>query len=79
VVSLNLTPLHQKVDIPIVLQKVILSQEYEGDFASRRSIISTYQFLVKSYVYNRVKTGVQTINTFDLDVLDPAGITFNIQ
>ncbi len=76
VVSLNMTPLHQKVDVPITLQKSILSQEYEGDFSSRRSIISTYQLLAKSVIYNRVKTGVPTIDTFSFAAQDQDGITF---
>jgi hypothetical protein len=71
VVSLNLTSIHKKIDVPIVLLKTLLSQEYEGDFSARRVVISTYQFVAKSYIYGEVKAQTPvsqfTLNLEDFD------------
>lgn len=56
IITLNFTDLHRKVDVPISLIQTSLTQDYEGDFSTRRVIISTYQFVAKSYVFNRVAT-----------------------
>ena len=66
VVSLNVTDIHKKVDVPIVINKTIFTQEYEGDFSSRRMVISTFQFMAKSYVFGPVKPNNKVIRTFDI-------------
>lgn len=53
VVSLNMSYVHDKVDVPIVLTQSVLTQEYEGDFSTRRMVISDFTFKAKSYVYGR--------------------------
>jgi len=79
VVSLNITDIHKKVDVPIVLNKTILTQEYEGDFSSRRMILSTYQFTAKSYIFNRVKAATNITKEFDLSLFETlGGITYDI-
>jgi len=71
VISLNMTDMHQAVDVPIVLAQTNLTQEYEGDFSTRRNIVSTYQFTAKSYVYGNTNQNFATtlrnvnINTSD--------------
>lgn len=74
VVSLNFNGLHQKVDVPITLMQAGLIEEYEGDFSTRRSIISTYQFVAKSYVYGEIKTtpGITAISS---TIFNISGIT----
>jgi len=79
IISLNFTSVNTKVDVPIVLVQTNISQEYEGDFSTRRAIISSYQFIAKSYVYNYVSgisaPAIQTYSgLFDAD----NGITFGI-
>ena len=64
-VSLNMTSLHTKVDIPIILQSSTLNEDYEGDFDTRRSIITDFNFIAKSYVYGPVKTS-KVIRTTDV-------------
>lgn len=54
IISLNMTDMHQAVDVPIVLAQTNLTQEYEGDFSTRRYVITTYQFTAKSYVYGNI-------------------------
>jgi hypothetical protein len=55
-VTVNLTSLHQKVDIPIILQSTAINEDYEGDFDTRRNITFEFQFVAKSYIYGPVKT-----------------------
>jgi len=72
IISLNMNTMHQAVDIPIVLTQTNLTQEYEGDFSTRRNIVSTYQFTAKSYVYGNINQSFATtvrniqINTIDI-------------
>tara|TARA_Y100000034_G_scaffold109454_1_gene140796 strand:+ start:1641 stop:2504 length:864 start_codon:yes stop_codon:yes gene_type:complete len=54
-VTLNLTDIATKVDVPIVLTSVNTEEEYEGDFDARRSITFTLSFTAKSYVYGPIK------------------------
>lgn len=55
-VTVNLTSLHQKVDIPIILQSTAINEDYEGDFDTRRNITFEFQFIAKSFIYGPVKT-----------------------
>lgn len=87
VVTLNMTALQKKVDVPISLIKTVFTQEYEGDFSTRRAVISTYQFVAKSYIFGPVKSETNIANTgiyrsFDLSLFDNSeksdGITMDI-
>lgn len=65
IISLNMNSVHESVDVPIIISRTNLAQEYEGDFGTRRSIISTHQFIAKSYVYGNTNTSnyIDAINT----------------
>jgi len=78
VLTLNLTSIHQKVDVPITLVKTILTEEYEGDFSFRRAVTSTFQFVVKSYVYAPITTTTLTQNFSITLSEETSGITFGI-
>jgi hypothetical protein len=78
VISLNMTDLHQKIDVPITLMQTNLVQEYEGDFNTRRSIISSYIFNAKSYVYGRISTEYRVTNYESIGQILLEGITFGI-
>tara|TARA_R100000278_G_C5435480_1_gene151770 strand:- start:70 stop:843 length:774 start_codon:yes stop_codon:yes gene_type:complete len=56
IVSINMNNAHEKVDVPIVLSNINIQEEYEGNFATRRFISTTFEFLAKSYMYGPVKT-----------------------
>ena len=56
-VSINMNRLNQSVDVPIVLGGVQTTEDYEGDFSGRRTIITSFDFTAKSYIFNRIKTG----------------------
>jgi len=66
-VTVNFNDLNKRVDIPIILNNVLIEEEYEGDFETRRNITTQYDFIVKSYVFGELKkksTILYTENTF---------------
>jgi hypothetical protein len=44
----------EKRDIPVVLDSISFQDDYEGDFSSRRSLIYTLQFTVKTYLFGAI-------------------------
>ena len=44
----------EKRDIPVVLENVSFQDDYEGDFSSRRSLIYTFQFTAKTYLFGPI-------------------------
>jgi hypothetical protein len=68
-VSLNLNELNTRVTVPIVLNAVNTEEVYEGDFQTRRSVISTFDFTAKTYVYGQIKTETNNlINEAEINV-----------
>ena len=45
-----------KTDVPIILESASQSDEYEGELATRRTIIWTVSFLLKGMIYPDIKT-----------------------
>ncbi|MBC8442920.1 MAG: tail sheath stabilizer and completion protein [Proteobacteria bacterium] len=64
-VTVNMNDLHQSVDVPVILQSTSITEDYEGDFDSRRNINFDFEFLTKSFVYGPIKTSkiIKTVNT----------------
>ena len=61
-----------KRDMPIVLQSITYSDDYEGDFSSRRVLIYTLDFTMKTFFYGPItqNQGVikdAIVNTRDFD------------
>ncbi|AOV60030.1 tail assembly protein [Synechococcus phage S-CAM8] len=53
--SVKLVPdVEETKDVPVVLTSVDYEDTYEGDFSSRRAIIYTLQFTVKTFLYGPV-------------------------
>ena len=44
----------EKRDIPIVLESMNFTDDYEGDFSTRRALIYTLQFTAKSYLFGPI-------------------------
>ena len=44
----------EKRDIPVVLESISFQDDYEGDFSTRRSLIYTLQFSVKTYLFGAI-------------------------
>ena len=56
-VTINTIPsMGIKTDVPIILNSASQSDEYEGELATRRTIIWTLSFLLKGQIYPDVKT-----------------------
>lgn len=54
-------------DIPIVLNNVGIQDDYEGNFAQRRTIIYTLTFTAKSYIYGPITTS-EVIKKVNVDI-----------
>jgi hypothetical protein len=55
VVTVNFDDINRKVDVPIYLNSVSSEEDYEGDFETRRSIIFTLNFTMKTYLFGAKK------------------------
>ena len=55
-VTLNMNDINTKVDVPIVLNDVSLSEEYEGDYDARRIIEFTLTFTAKAYLFGKIRS-----------------------
>ena len=54
-ITVNLiSSIGEKKDIPIVLESINYSDQYEGGFESRRTIIYTLSFTAKTYLFGPV-------------------------
>ena len=61
-VTMNLvSSMSEKRDIPLVLNAVSSEDTYEGDFASRRSIIWTLSFIFKGFLYPDIADNAKVI------------------
>ena len=68
--NINMIPeLNLSLDVPVILQDVSVEDAYEGDFQTRRALIYTLSFVMKTYIYGPIETrGVikrAIINIFD--------------
>ena len=67
-VTMNLvSSMTEKRDIPLVLNSVSSEDTYEGDYASRRSIIWTLSFLMKGWLYPNVVDNAKVITDVTID------------
>ena len=67
-VTMNLvSSMTEKRDIPLVLNAVSSEDTYEGDYASRRSIIWTLSFLMKGFLYPNVVDNAKVITDVTVD------------
>ncbi len=62
-------------DIPLVLTSVTSEDTYEGDFATRRSIIWTLSFLMKGFLYPSVADNAKVIETAVVDTHIMSSVT----
>jgi hypothetical protein len=60
-VCLNFNTLNQAIDVPIVLNDISTSEDYEGDFSSRRSVTTVFNFTMKTYLYGRIRRSTSMI------------------
>lgn len=56
--SINLVEeIGEKRDIPIVLDNIVMTDNYEGDYTERRALIYTLKFTAKTYLFGPVSGG----------------------
>ena len=53
-VSIKMNDMFTSVDIPFVLNGTSINEDYEGSFETRRSLISTFDFTAKTYIYPNI-------------------------
>jgi hypothetical protein len=74
-ISLNLNELNTRVTVPIILNAVNTTEDYEGDFQTRRSITSVFDFTAKTYLYAKIKEESPSTLIQDIDVNVFRGLT----
>ncbi len=77
IVSIKLNELNQSLDVPIVLNDVSMQEDYEGDFSTRRSVISTLTFTCKTSIYQRIQ-GSKIIVKSNVNMYDIIGATTDV-
>lgn len=53
---LNFNEAFQNIAIPVVLDQVVMNEDYLGTLEDRRVLINTYTFTAKTYIYGPVST-----------------------
>jgi len=53
--------LGEKRDIPIIINNIKMSDDYEGDFSKRRSLVYTVSFTAKTYLFGPVTDASKNI------------------
>jgi hypothetical protein len=48
--------INEKRDLPVILENITMQDDYEGDFTSRRVLIYTLRFTVKTYIFGPVSS-----------------------
>jgi len=67
-------PLSQ--DVPLILNNITTDDQYDGSFEDRRTIISTYSFIMKAYYYGPILNSIDPENHFESGPL--AGVIKNV-
>lgn len=76
-VTLNMNELNKQVDVPIILNNVTTIEDYEGDFETRRSVNTVFDFTMKTYVYGPIKNNIALIDDVELNMFE--GVTMNAE
>lgn len=53
--------INEKRDVPVVLENITMQDDYEGDFNTRRVLIYTLRFTVKTYLFGPVPSATKDI------------------
>ena len=62
----------EKRDIPVIIENITMEDDYEGDFTTRRSLIYTFRFTAKTYLFGPVGTRAEG----DKDLIKKATIGY---
>jgi hypothetical protein len=64
---INFNEVFQNVAIPVVLDQVMMTEDYEGTMEERRTLINTYSFTAKTYIYGPVSES-KVIEDINIDL-----------
>jgi len=53
-VTMKMNDMYTQVDVPFVLNNVNIAEDYEGTFETRRALVSTFDFSVKTFIYPQI-------------------------
>lgn len=53
--TINFNELNTMVDVPFQLNNVVTTEDFEGTYATRRSVTSVLSFTAKTYIFGRIK------------------------
>jgi hypothetical protein len=53
--------INEKRDVPVVLENITMQDDYEGDFTTRRVLIYTLRFTVKTYLFGPISSATRDI------------------
>ena len=56
IITMDMNNADTNVNIPITMVSNNLTERYEGDLASRKLNIATFQFVAKSWIFGEVKS-----------------------
>ena len=59
----------EKKDIPVILDRISMRDDYEGDFSTRRVIYYTLTFTAKTYLFGPINTATGIIKTATIDYM----------
>jgi len=76
-ITINLVDeIGEKRDVPVVLEGISMSDDYEGDFTTRRALVYTLNFTAKTYLFgpvDRSGSGLILTSTVDVTTVSPRG------
>ena len=53
--------INEKRDVPVILENITMQDDYEGDFTTRRVLIYTLRFSVKTYLFGPISSASKDI------------------
>ena len=69
IVTLKMNEVDTNVDVPIILNTTNMTEQYEGDMTTRRSVVSSFSFTAKAHIFSRV-SDFGIIKEIDVDLLE---------
>jgi hypothetical protein len=53
--------INEKRDVPVILENITMQDDYEGDFTTRRVLIYTLRFTVKTYLFGPISSASRDV------------------
>jgi len=69
IVTVKMNEVDTNVDVPIILNTTNMTEQYEGDMTTRRSVVSSFSFTAKAHIFSRV-SGFGIIKEIDINLLE---------